>query len=93
MRWILPIIVAGLTYGYFYCMPYAAELGLILIGNIGWFLFPGALTVAYLGFVGPLWGKALRPFRSNPDLPLFPPMPEGYRPPERGPGLFTSRRR
>lgn len=76
MRWILPIVVALLTWGYYYCFPYAARLGLLLIGNLGWFLFPLAWTVAYLGFVGPLWGKALRPFRSNPDVPLFPPYPD-----------------
>jgi hypothetical protein len=73
MRWILPIIIAALTWGLFYIVPYAARIGLFLMGNIGWMLLPGALIVAYIGFVGPLWGKALRPFRSNPDLPLLPP--------------------
>jgi hypothetical protein len=77
MRWILPIIVALLTWGFFYCFHYAARVGEILMGSTGWMLFPTALTVAYFGFVGPLWGKALRPFRSNPDLPLFPPYPPG----------------
>ena len=83
LRWLFLLFVLALTWGLWYAIPYAAELGVALIGNMGWFLFPGALIVAYIGFVGPLWGKALRPFRSNPDLPLFPPLPEGYKPPER----------
>jgi hypothetical protein len=76
MRWILPTIIAALTWGLFYLIPYAARLGLALMGNIGWMLLPGALIVAYIGFVGPLWGKALRPFRSNPDRPFWPPRPD-----------------
>jgi hypothetical protein len=76
MRWILPIIIAVLTWGLIYIVPYAAKVGLILMNNMGWYLLPGAFIVAYIGFVGPLWGKALRPFRSNPDVPLFPPRPK-----------------
>jgi len=82
MRWIRPIFVLAMTYALYWACPYAATAGQVLMGNTGWFLLPGTLIVAYLGFIGPQWGKALRPFRSNPDLPLFPPMPEGYKPPK-----------
>jgi hypothetical protein len=75
MRWILLILVFALTWGLFYAIPYLAEIGWTLMSWTGWTLLPGALIVAYIGFVGPLWGKALRPFRSNPDVPLFPPRP------------------
>lgn len=75
MRWIRLIFVFAVTYGVFYCLPYLAEIGWALMGWTGWTLLPGALIVSYLGFIGPLWGKALRPFRSNPDVPLFPPYP------------------
>lgn len=82
MRWIRPIFIAAITYAVYWAVPYAAKIGSFLMGNTGWALLPGALIVGYVGFIGPQWGKALRPFRSNPDLPLFPPLPEGYKPPK-----------
>lgn len=82
MRWIRPLFVLAMTYGLWWAVPYAAVIGQFLMGSTGWLLLPGALIVAYVGFIVPQWGKALRPFRSNPDLPLFPPMPEGYKPPK-----------
>ena len=59
MRWILLILVFALTWGLFYAIPYLAEIGWTLMSWTGWTLLPGALIVAYIGFVGPLWGKAL----------------------------------
>jgi hypothetical protein len=77
LRWLFLIFLFAVTWGLFYVIPYAADIGSLLMGSTGWYLLPGALIVAYLGFIGPLWGKALRPFRSNPDVPLFPPYPDG----------------
>ena len=82
MRWIRPIFVLAMTWALFWAMPYLAQIGWMLMGWTGWTLLPGALIALYLGVIGPQWGKALRPFRSNPDLPLFPPLPEGYKPPK-----------
>jgi hypothetical protein len=83
MRWIRLIFVFAVTYAVYWALPYLATIGWTLMGWTGWTLLQGSLIALYLRFIGPQWGKALRPFRSNPDLPLFPPMPEGYKPPGR----------
>ena len=73
MRWILPIFLFVVTGAFFYVVPYLAEIGWELMSWTGWFMLPMALLVAYIGFVGPLWGKAIRPFLQYPDMPWFPP--------------------
>jgi hypothetical protein len=73
MRWILPIFLFAITGAFIWCLPYVATIGWVLMNWTGWVLLPLALFVAYLGFVGPLWGKAIRPFLRYPDLPFFPP--------------------
>ena len=83
MHWIRLIFVFAVTYALYWVVPYVAQVGWFLMGWTGWTLLPGSLIALYLRFVWPQWAKALRPFRSNPDLPLFPPLPEGYKPPRR----------
>ena len=72
MRWIFLIFVFAITVAFIYAVPFAATIGWILMSWTGWVLLPLALFVAYCGFVGPLWGKAIRPFLRYPDLPFFP---------------------
>jgi hypothetical protein len=73
MRWIFLIFVFALTGLFLFSVPYLATIGWELMSWTGWGLLPMALLVAYIGFVGPLWGKAIRPFLQYPDLPFFRP--------------------
>jgi hypothetical protein len=72
MRWIFLIFVFVLTGLFLFSLPYVATIGWELMSWTGWALLPGALFVAYIGFVGPLWRRAIRPFLQYPDLPFFP---------------------
>jgi len=61
MKWVYFGGLLLLTVLLIWCLPYVFTFGFILMGgNPGGLLICGALIVAYIGFIGPLWRKTWR---------------------------------
>ena len=68
MRWVLLIFLLLTTALSIWCIPFAFTFGWVLMGLAGGILIPIALTVAYIGFIGPLWRKVWHLFPDPAEL-------------------------
>jgi len=73
MRWIFLIFVFALTGLFLFSLPYVATIGWELMSWTGWALLPGALFVAYIGFVGPCGAGRSGPFSNIRTCPSSRP--------------------